>query len=148
MSAPRQPMMYLEEVEPIAPTAATYIDYSVTNSILSGLLVAVLAGWAMVVFNRLWQTTLRERAQEAIDHAASRGLALQPAGLRARLVARGAIGSEQVQVEWRGGWRGPHVLLTRGDERSLLPFAADAGAIDALLAAPSTEPPESQPPQA
>jgi|GEM_PF-1847372 len=138
MSAPRLPMLHLEELDPITPTPDSYIDYSVMNSVLAGLLVAVAACWAMVLFNRLWQHTLRERAADALAHARERGLTVHPGGLRARIVAEGSVGSERVRLEWRGGWRGPHMVLLRGDRIGRHPFAASAADLDQLLAVPGT----------
>lgn len=133
MSAPRNPMMHLEEVEPVVPVPSSYIDYSVTNSILSGVLLAVMAGWAMVVFNRLWQGTLRSDAAEALEHARTRGLTVLPSGLRARVVAEGAVGSERVRLEWRGGWRGPHTVIQRGDRFRYLDLLTTADDLDSAL---------------
>lgn len=133
MSAPRKPMMALYELDPITASPESYIDYSVSNSLLSGLLIAVLAGWAVVMFNRLWQTTLRNRAAPALAHARKRGFRVRPDGTRARVVAVGAIGSEPVRIEWRGGVTGLHVFLLRGDQVRRLPFIEDAMALDAVL---------------
>jgi len=126
-------MLYLEEVEPIDDSPATYIDYSVMNSLLSGLLVAMAAGWAMVVFNRLWQRTLRRDAHDAIEAAKTRGWTVHPDGLRARVVADGALGSKPLRVEWRGGWRGPHTVVMHGDLWQRTDLITDAAALDALV---------------
>ena len=133
MTAPRQPMLHLQEVEPISASPASYVDYSVANSLLSGLIIAVLTGWAMVMFNRLWQNTLRRRASAALAHAQARGFTVHPDGVRARVVAVGSSGSERVRLEWRGGVGGLHVNLFRGDEFQTLPFIEDANGLDAAL---------------
>jgi hypothetical protein len=133
VSAPRLPMLALEEVDPILATPASYVDYSVSNSLLSGILIAVLAGWAMVMFNRLWQATLRQDAADALAHAQARGLTIHPDGLRARVVAEGSVGSERIRIEWCGGWRGPHVTMLRGDRFVRMPFIESAAALDAVL---------------
>ncbi|HCH62165.1 MAG: hypothetical protein CL927_18695 [Deltaproteobacteria bacterium] len=140
MNAPRQPMMYLQENAPITASPESYIDYSVTNSLLSGLLIAVLAAWAMVMFNRLWQSTLRSRAAPALAHAQTRGMTVHPDGTRARVVAEGSIGSEPIRIEWRGGVTGLHVILLLGDRILRLPFIEDPLAFEeALLSAQSTD---------
>jgi hypothetical protein len=131
-------MLHLEELEPIAPTPDSYIDYSVTNSILSGLILAVLAGWAMVMFNRLWQHTLRRDAAVALEHAIARGLTVFPDGLMARIVAEGAIGSELVRLEWRGGWRGAHTVMWRGDRFHRLPLVTSTAELDGALQSSDT----------
>ena len=126
-------MLHLQEVEPISASPASYVDYSVTNSLLSGLIIAVLTGWAMVMFNRLWQRTLRRRASAALNHARARGFTVHPDGVRARVVAVGSSGSQRVRLEWRGGVGGLHVTMFRGDEFQQLPFIEDANALDEAL---------------
>lgn len=130
---PREPMHWLEVTDPITDSPATYVGYSVVNSVLSGLLIAVLAGWAMVVFNRIWQGFLTEEAAGGIEAAKQRGLVLHPPGLRARRVADGAIGSERIRVEWRGDWRGPHSVVYRGDRLMRRPLITDTASLDAVL---------------
>ena len=133
MSAPRAPMLHLEEVEPIDASPATYVDYSVVNSIMSGVLVAIAAGWAMVVFNRLWQRSLRDDAGAAIQAAQELGFRVHPGGLRARVVAEGSVGSEPVRVEWRGGWRGPHTVMMRGDQFHRVDLVTDGVGLELLM---------------
>lgn len=133
MSAPRKPMMALHELDPITASPESYIDYSVSNSLLSGFLIALLAAWAWVMFNRLWQATLRSRAAAALAHARMRGFQVKPDGTRARVVAVGAIGSEPVRIEWRGGVTGLHVFLIRQDQVRRLPFIEDPGVLDTVL---------------
>lgn len=129
-------MQHLVEVEPISMSPASYIDFSVTNSILSGLLLAVLAAWAMVVFNRLWQSSLRMDAADAIAGAAAGGLEVMPDGLRARVVAEGSIGSERVRVEWRGGWQGSETLILRGDSLQRMALVNSASELRRHLGMP------------
>jgi len=133
VSAPRSPMLHLDEVVPLDDSPATYIDYSVVNSVMSGVLVGIAAAWAMVVFNRLWQRSLQTEASGAIEAARERGFKVQTEGLRARVVADGAVGSEPVRVEWRGGWRGPHTVLVRGDTFERTALVTDAAGLDALV---------------
>jgi hypothetical protein len=129
-------MQHLVEVEPISMSPASYIDYSVTNSILSGLLLAVLAAWAMVVFNRLWQSSIRVDAADAIAGASAGGLEVLPDGLRARVVAEGSVGSERVRVEWRGGWQGSETLILRGDSCQRMALVASASELRQHLGMP------------
>ena len=129
-------MMHLDEVAPLDASPATYIDYSVVNSVMSGLLIAVAASWAMVVFNRLWQGSLQAQAAEAIAAARTRGFRIHPRGLRARIVADGAVGSEPVRLEWRGGWRGAHTVVMRGDQLERRELVTDAGTLDAVVSPP------------
>lgn len=133
MSAPRKPMMALYELDSITASPESYVDYSVSNSLLSGFLIAVLAAWALVMFNRLWQATLRSRASAALKHARSLGFRVKPDGMRARVVAVGAIGSEPVRIEWRGGVTGLHVCLIRRDQVRRLPFIEDPATFDNVL---------------
>jgi hypothetical protein len=128
-------MLHLQEVEPISASPASYVDYSVANSLLSGVIIAVLTGWAMVMFNRLWQRTLRRRASAALAHAREKGFTVHPDGLRARVVAVGHRGSERIRLEWKGGVGGLHVTMLRGDTFRQLPFIEDASALDAALQA-------------
>ncbi len=126
-------MLHLETVDPLDASPETYIDYSVMNSLMSGLLLALAACWAMVVFNRLWQGSLRRDAHEAIQAAERRGWTIHPAGLRARVVADGSVGSERIRVEWRGGWRGPHTVVMQGDRFQRTQLVTNADELDSLI---------------
>lgn len=111
----------------------TWVDLTITNSVLSGLLLLVAALWGLYLVNRLWQGSLARDAQAGIDAAAGRGLPLRPAGLRARLIARGEVDGQDVRVEWRGGLRGPHSVVVVADRFARVPLIDSAEALDASL---------------
>ncbi len=116
MKLPMVSKLAWSESSLVAGAPSSYVDFSVVNSVLAGLLILVLALWAKYLLNRLWQVSLRADAASAICGAEARGLQLQGDGVKARVVAVGARGSEPVRVEWRGGWRGAHTVLFRGDQ--------------------------------
>jgi hypothetical protein len=113
--------------------SGTWVDLTITNSVLSGFLLLVAALWGLYLINRLWQGSLANDAQAGIAAAGARGLGLVPAGLRARLVARGHLDGQDVRVEWRGGVRGPHSVVVVADRFSRVPFIDSAEALDASL---------------
>jgi hypothetical protein len=113
--------------------AGTWVDLTITNSVLSGLLLVVAALWGLYLVNRLWQGSLAADAAAGISAAGERGLALVPAGLRARLVARGQVEGQDVRVEWRGGLRGAHSVVVFADRFARVPLIDSAEALDASL---------------
>lgn len=112
----------------------TWVDLTITNSVLSGMLLVVAALWGLYLVNRLWQGSLAADAEAGIEAASLRGLALQPAGLRARLVAAGELDGQEVRIEWRGGLRGNHSVIRWADRFSRLPLIDSVDALDAGLA--------------
>ena len=112
----------------------TWVDLTITNSVLSGLLLVVAALWCLYLVNRLWQGSLARDAEPGIEAAALRGLVLQPAGLRARLVASGELDGEVLRVEWRGGLRGTHSVIRWADRFSRVPLIDSEDALEAGLA--------------
>lgn len=111
----------------------TWVDLTITNSVLSGVLLVVAALWGLYLVNRLWQGSLASDAAEGIEAAASRGLVLDPTGLRARLVARGEVDGGMVRVEWRGGLRGAHSVVVWKDRFARVPLIDSTEALDAGL---------------
>ena len=123
-----------EEAGGLSAAYSTYIDVTVLNSILAGLLVLVGAVWAYIAFQRLWQHSLGREAQDAIAAAEGLGLRRQPAGYGPRVELRGDLDGRPARVTWLGGIRGPRTLLVVGDRRQRLPFVADGGTLRAALA--------------
>ena len=111
----------------------SWVDLTITNSVLSGLLLVVAALWGLYLVNRLWQGSLASDAQAGIMAAGERGLDLVPAGLRARLVARGRVDGRDVRVEWRGGMRGAHSVVVIADRFARVPLIDSAAALEASL---------------
>ncbi len=111
----------------------SWVDLTITNSVLSGFMLLVAALWGLYLVNRLWQGSLANDAAAGIAAAAGLGLRLVPAGLRARLVARGIVDGEDVRVEWRGGLRGAHSVVFVADRFSRVPLIDSAAALDATL---------------
>lgn len=111
----------------------TWVDVTIANSVLSGFLLVVAALWGLYLVNRLWQGSLANDAEAGIAAAADRGLPLVPAGLRARLVARGQVDGQDVRVEWRGGMRGAHSVVVFADRFARVPLIDSAEALDASL---------------
>ena len=62
---------------------ASYIDLSVLNSVLSGLLIAIGMIWARYAFNRLWQQSLAEGRCWCARRSAGAGLVRQTTVLSA-----------------------------------------------------------------
>lgn len=129
-----RPRPWMHQTEHLVSDVSTYIDETVLNAELSGILLALATLWAVVLFNRLWQASLRRDAEEAIAAAQERGLQLEPPGLRAQLAAVGNVGSEPVRVVWRGGWLGARTILRCGSDRQRLPLLRTAAELEAALA--------------
>ncbi|MEC8422768.1 MAG: hypothetical protein VX000_03260 [Myxococcota bacterium] len=110
-----------------------WVDLTITNSVLSGLLLVVAALWGLYLVNRLWQGSLATDAEAGIGAARARGLLLVPPGLRARLVAAGELDGRAVQIEWRGGVRGAHSVVITADRKARVPLIDSADALDASL---------------
>jgi hypothetical protein len=113
--------------------AGTWVDASIANSALVGLLVLVVGLWGLYLVNRLWQLSLAEQCAAAIDAAGARGLALRRGGLRARIVAVGTVGAERVRVEWRGGVLGTRSVVIRADLIARGPLIESEAALDDAL---------------
>ncbi len=111
----------------------TWVDLSVLNAVLAGVLILLAAVWALVVFNRLWQLWLSTQAADGIGAAQAQGLVLQPMGLRARVIASGVVAGRSVRVEWRGGVTGPHTRVVQGGAKRRLPLVTDAAQLAAAL---------------
>ncbi len=133
MTAPDRPQPWIGELEPIDDDVGTWVDLSVANSVLAGVLLVIAGAWAMVIFNRLWQGSLAAGAAEALTAAQARGLAVRPAGLRARLVAEGQVGSARVRVLWLGGVWGPRSVVEIGDRVRRRPLIRTAEELEAAL---------------
>lgn len=130
-----RPRPWMHQTEHLVSDVSTYIDETVLNAELSGILLLVATLWAVVLFNRLWQASLRRDAAEAIAAAQERGLELESPGVRAQLAAVGSVGSERVRVVWRGGWLGARTILRRGSRRQRMPLVRTAAELEALLTA-------------
>jgi len=124
---------YLDAFEPITINPSTYIELSVSASVISGLVILILMFWAFVAFNRLWQRSLSVDAAPAIAQAEARGLRLLPPGIAPRRAAEGHIGSMFVRIEWRGGAFGTWSRVYLGDRIKDLPLLAEAADVERLL---------------
>ncbi len=111
---------------------SSWVDVSVIDSVLSGLLLAVAALWAWAAFNRMQRDWLEEAADDALDGAEDLGLDLQPEGYRARLVVAGQAQGRRVRVEWRTGALGPCTVVQVDQQRQALPLVRTR---DQLMAA-------------
>ncbi len=123
-----------EEAGGLTAAYSTYIDVTVLNSILAGLLILVGALWAFIAFQRLWQQSLGEEARSAIAAAEALGLQRQRPGYGPRVEVRGQLGGQAARLSWVGGIGGPRTVLEVGGRRQRLPFVADAGQLSAALA--------------
>lgn len=111
---------------------SSWVDVTVIHSVLSGLLVTVVAAWALYLVHRLQQGWLFSQVQEALARAAERGLVLAPTGLRSRLVARPAEGAGP-RIEWRTGILGPRTVVRASGGTRRLPLVRTAQELDAAL---------------
>ena len=111
----------------------SWVDLSVTNGVLSGLIVLIGALWALYAFQRLWQQSLAEDAAGGLAAARARGWTLKPVGLRARLVVEGAIGSQPVRIEWRGGLMGARSHVVLADVVARVPLITSEEELDRAL---------------
>lgn len=118
--------MPLVESAAMSHRASTYVDITVINAVLAGLLVLLGALWALFGVSRLWQQSLQNDAREALFAAERLGFAVQPVSTGARLVAHGVVRGQPVRVEWRGGVWGAHSVVVRGGRRCVVPLLADA----------------------
>jgi len=107
---------------------------TVVSGALAGVLLLVLGFWAGYAVARLWQISLYEEAEPAIAAAVARGLSIRPTGFASRIVCSGALGGEQVRVEWRGGVLGARTIVVRGGKRSRVDFVRDGAALEQALA--------------
>jgi hypothetical protein len=113
---------------------ATWVDLSVTNGVLSGVIVLLGALWALYAFQRLWQQSLAEDAAGGLAAARARGLKFKTVGFRAQLVAIGAIGSQPVRIEWRGGLMGAQSRVVVADVVVRVPLITTVDELDGALA--------------
>lgn len=109
---------------------SSYVDVSVIGSVVGGLLVAVVAAWAWLLYARLEQAWLEHAAGEALDAALARGLRLRPTGFRARLIAHGDDG---LRVVWRTGLLGPRTVIVQRGQRRPLPLVRTRAELDQAL---------------
>jgi hypothetical protein len=124
---------YLDAFEPVTINPSTYIELSVSASVISGMVILILMFWAFLAFNRLWQRSLSEDAAAAIAHAQARGLRLLPPGITPRRAVEGHIGSMFVRIEWRGGAFGTWSRVYLGDRVRDLPLLSGAAEVERLL---------------
>lgn len=107
---------------PIVGRSAEWVDLTILNGILTGVLLLIAGLWGWVLFNRLWQSSLRADAAAGVQAAQDLGLVLRPPGVRARLVARGQVDGREVRIEWRGGVRGARSVVFLADTRTTVPL--------------------------
>ena len=103
------------------------------QSILAGLAVLVLAAGAKYVLNRLWQGSLAEDADDAIQAAVDMGFKIMPLGFGPRIVAQGTINSVSVQVTWSGGLFGARSQVRFGDRLVDLPLITTEDALETVF---------------
>lgn len=113
----------------------TWVDLTIINSVMAGLLLMVGGLWAWYAMTRLHQLWLAEQAEAALDAAELQGLVLAPTGLRARLVATGRLASGAVRVEWRTGLLGPRTIVWRGGRPRRYELLRTADQLDRALTA-------------
>jgi hypothetical protein len=106
----------------------------VVSAALAGVLLLVIGLWGSYAIARLWQLSLYEEAQPAIESAIAKGLAIRPTGFGARIVCEGTLGRERVRVEWRGGMFGARTVIVRDGRHARLTFVKDPAELDAALA--------------
>jgi hypothetical protein len=111
----------------------SWVDATSINSALSGLILLLMAFWATYMLARLWQQSLAEDAEPAIQHARSLGLELRPAGIRTRVVMRGELDHTDAAITWKGGALGERTVVTLGDRVRRVPLITDPAALDAIL---------------
>ena len=140
MSPGARPAPWMHSREPIIADVSTWIDVSVLNAELSGVLLLLAALWGLVLFNRLWQHSLGRDAAEAIASARTLGLAVGPAPLRARWVASGNIGSQPVELSWRGGIWGAHSVVRLGGRSQNIPLVRTTDQLNAALSGQAEAP--------
>jgi hypothetical protein len=107
---------------------------TVVSGALAGVFLLVLGFWAGYAVARLWQISLYQEAEPAIAAAVARGLSIRPTGFASRIVCAGALGGENVRVEWRGGVLGARTIVVRGGKRSRLELVRDPKALEQALA--------------
>ncbi len=134
MNTAARPQPWMHQHEQLVADVSTYIDVSVISSEAAGILLALATFWGVVLFNRLWQSSLRSDAAEAIAAAEARGLRLRAPGLGPSVAAVGSIGSAPVEVRWVGGWRGARTVVRQGARRQTVPLVRTADELGQLLA--------------
>lgn len=86
-----------------------WIDEVYLNGVLSGILLGLAGLWLLWVVNALWRSTLRPFAEGA-------PFPMRPSGWRARWMGEGIVDGRAVDVELRGGLRGPVAIIDQDDE--------------------------------
>lgn len=112
---------------------SSWVDVTVIHSVMSGLLLTVVAAWAWYGMIRLHQGWLLAQVEGALERAEQRGLVLSPLGLRARLVVRPADDAPTVRIEWRTGVLGPRTLVRSSAGTRRLPLVRTADELDQAL---------------
>jgi len=111
----------------------SWVDATSINSVLSGLILLLMAFWASYLLARLWQRSLAEELAEVISHARSLGLRLAPAGIRTRVEMRGFWDNTDAAITWKGGMLGERTVVTMGDRIRRLPLITRAEQLDTVL---------------
>lgn len=90
-----------------------YLDDTVIQSALGGIVLALAAVWAAWCVAWLRRIELRSGAEAA---ARELGLELSPEGLGPSLRARGALGGQPVEIRWRHGFGALKVRVRVAEE--------------------------------
>jgi hypothetical protein len=103
------------------------------GSVLSGLIIAVVAAWIWHFYGRLWRSSIALSTAPALDEAAGFGLRVRPAPGRAAWVATGRIDGLEVRIAWLGGIAGERSRVDIGGLRRTMPLLCSAEALREAL---------------
>ena len=112
---------------------ASYVDVTMVQGVLSGVIVASAAVTVRYMTNRLWQKSLIAESEPALRAAEAAGLRIRPLGFGPIVQAQGVVGLQAVRVRWRGGVLGARTSVWVDGRRTALPLLRTAAALNAAI---------------
>ena len=112
---------------------ASYVDVTLVQGVLSGVVVASAAVAGRYMANRLWQKSLIADSEPALRAAESAGLRILPLGFGPCIRAQGTVGAQSVRIRWRGGVFGERTSVWVDGRRTALPLLRTAAALHAAI---------------
>ena len=109
---------------------ASYVDVTMVQGVLSGVIVAGAAVAGRYMMNRLWQKSLLADSRPALQAAEAAGLQIRPLGFGALIRAEGTVGGRPVRIQWRGGVFGERTAVWVAGQRTVLPLVRTAAALN------------------
>ncbi len=95
--------------------ASTYIDETLIEGVLAGILLLLLAAWLRFANNWLWRESLSLRGSTFLRCVALLGLNKSPKDRGPRLTANGLVDDQKIALTIEGSYRGRRMVCRIGD---------------------------------